>query len=388
MKKLILLIITSSLLISCVKENNGNVTIEKDNFNRSLILSNWVQNIVLPAYEDFKIKLTDLKSKEQNFTANPNTATLTELQDALFQAQLVWQHVAMFDLHRNSSEKASYRLFMNTYPIDNETSIGNSNEDDATLIDHLENGDASNIELDRSNAIDEQGFPAIDYLINGVALSKYTTDPKKENYKVYLTKVVDRMVSLTNNVVSYWNNNASAIIANNGSSATASFDLMLNDYINYVEQGFRESKIATPSGKRSGNEFKNELAVESYYSADHSKALFDEAYKAVKNLYYGISYDGTKTGTSIDAYLKYLNAEFFNTSDKKDYKIADYIDTKFADIEAVTQDLDDNFVTQINTDNTKLFTTFNVIQEYVVLIKTNTFQALNVRIDYVDADGD
>ncbi|MGY5353824.1 imelysin family protein [Wenyingzhuangia sp. IMCC45467] len=392
MKKIISLILALSLF-SCVKENKGDENTIKDDFKRELILSNWVNNIIIPAYTDFKVKMDDLKSKSDAFVANPNTTTQTALQTSLFQAQKVWQHVAMFDIHSDASEVAPYREYMNKYPIDRETStfpINNSNEDDATLENNLEQLDANTIDFTSSKSTDEQGFPAIDYLINGVDITKFTTDIKKDNYKAYLTKVVNRMVSLTNNVVAFWNNNANSIIANNGSSATASFDVMLNDYINYIEQGFRENKITTPSGYRAGDgdQFKNELAVESYFSADYSKLFYEESFKAIKNLYYGVSYDESTTAESINTYLTYLDAEVYVSSENKDYKINDLMATKFTDIVNASSSLNANFVTQVNTNNSALRAVFHPIQSLVVLIKTNTFQALNVKIDYVDSDGD
>ena len=51
-------------------------------------------------------------------------------------------------------------------------------------------------------------------------------------------------------------------------------------------------------------------------------------------------------------------------------------------------DLDDDFVNQIETNNTKLLQTYDAIQEIVVLLKVDMLQLLSVTVDYIDADGD
>ena len=51
-------------------------------------------------------------------------------------------------------------------------------------------------------------------------------------------------------------------------------------------------------------------------------------------------------------------------------------------------ELEDNFINQINNDNTKFLQVFDAVQEVVVLLKVDMLQLLNINVDYVDADGD
>ena len=51
-------------------------------------------------------------------------------------------------------------------------------------------------------------------------------------------------------------------------------------------------------------------------------------------------------------------------------------------------ELDDDFVSQIETNNIKLLQTYDAIQEIVVLLKVDMLQLLSVTVDYIDADGD
>ena len=50
--------------------------------------------------------------------------------------------------------------------------------------------------------------------------------------------------------------------------------------------------------------------------------------------------------------------------------------------------LDDDFYTQVEEDNGKMLATYDALQAVTVLMKTDMLSALNVSVDYVDADGD
>ena len=50
--------------------------------------------------------------------------------------------------------------------------------------------------------------------------------------------------------------------------------------------------------------------------------------------------------------------------------------------------INEDFVQQINTNNTQLNTFYDVLQQNVIYTKLDMMQALNITIDYVDGDGD
>ena len=51
-------------------------------------------------------------------------------------------------------------------------------------------------------------------------------------------------------------------------------------------------------------------------------------------------------------------------------------------------DLQDNFLTQINENNTLMLVAFDALQTIVVSLKTDMLSNFNVAVDYTDADGD
>jgi len=50
--------------------------------------------------------------------------------------------------------------------------------------------------------------------------------------------------------------------------------------------------------------------------------------------------------------------------------------------------LDPDFAEQVLSNNTLMLSTYDELQKNVVNLKVDMLQALNINVDYVDADGD
>ena len=48
----------------------------------------------------------------------------------------------------------------------------------------------------------------------------------------------------------------------------------------------------------------------------------------------------------------------------------------------------DDFVQQITADNIPMLELYQELQDNVVIMKVDMLQALNIKVDFVDADGD
>ena len=51
-------------------------------------------------------------------------------------------------------------------------------------------------------------------------------------------------------------------------------------------------------------------------------------------------------------------------------------------------ELDENFIDQINNDKSKMLNAFDKLQSVVVNMKTDMLSILSIQVDYIDADGD
>ena len=156
--------------------------------------------------------------------------------------------------------------------------------------------------------------------------------------------------------------------------------MMVNDYIFYYEKALRAGKIGIPAGVFSGSPLSNR--VEAFHSRDFSKELFMEALDAAQNFFNGIHFGSEQRGESLYSYL-----EFMETT-KNGENLAVLINGQFENARREAESLNNNLSEQVETNNTQMLTTYDELQQNVVFLKVDMLQALNISVDYVDADGD
>ena len=106
------------------------------------------------------------------------------------------------------------------------------------------------------------------------------------------------------------------------------------------------------------------------------------AVKASQDFFNGKYFNNNTTGESFKTYLDFLN------SIKNGEDLGGLINAQFNAAETQANELNNNFALQIETDNTKMLSTYDELQRNVILLKVDMLQALSINVDYVDADGD
>lgn len=360
------------LIIACSGDTDDDAD-QIPEFDRSTILNNYVSNIIIPRYGDFKVALDDLKIAVDDFTQTPNTGNLQKLHDDWLESYKKWQHIEMFNIGK--AEEVMYLQKMNAYPADNSRIEANVS--------------SSKTDLTSANDFTSQGFPAIDYMIHGVATdfvsvsNIYTNDSK---YGDYLKVLVDVMIQNTGDIIQDWSSTKDSFIQSSGNSNTSSLNMVTNDFVYYFEKGLRANKIGIPAGRYSGGDALPSK-VEAYYSSknsfqDVSKILAVEAVIASENFFTGKSSTGAM-GASLKTYLDYIYASNVNKENLSPLIISNFQEAK----QAVNM-LDANFINQIDNDQLKMMNAFNKLQAIVVNLKTNMLSLLSIQVDYTDADGD
>ena len=360
------------LIIACSGDTDNDAD-QIPEFDRSTILNNYVSNIIIPRYGDFKVALDGLKIAVDDFTLTPNTGNLQKLHDDWLESYKKWQHIEMFNIGK--AEELMYLQKMNAYPADNSRIEANVSSEKT--------------DINSPNDFTSQGFPAIDYLIHGVATdfesvsNVYSNDSKYGNY---LKVLVDVMVKNTNDIIQDWSSTKDSFIQSSGNSNTSSLNMITNDFVYYFEKGLRANKIGIPAGRYSGGDALP-TKVEAYYSSknafqDVSKILAMEAVTASENFFTGKSLTGAM-GASLKTYLDYIHA-----SDVNKENLSPMIINNFQEAKQAVNQLDGNFITQINNDQLKMMNAFNKLQAIVVNLKTNMLSLLSIQVDYTDADGD
>ena len=339
---------------------------QSDTFDRGSILVNYSENIIIPRYNTFKLSMDNLKNSIESFSVSPTSENYDNLQDNWIDAYKKWQYVEVFNIGK--AEELMYALKMNTYPVSKER-IDNNIETEKT-------------DLTNPNDWAAQGFPALDYMLHGIADTKdavidlYTSNSKYGSYLLTLGNVMN--VS-TIQVVDDWSTYKDIFNSSFDNTATSAFNMMVNDFVYYFEKGLRTNKIGIPAGRFSSAPLPDK--IEAYYFSKNSfgnlsKTLALEARKGAEDLFLGLNSDGIE-GPSYKSYLDYLETD-----------IGSSVKTKLEDATLKIDDLQDNFLTQISENNNLMLVAFDALQTIVVNLKTDMLSNFNIAVDYTDADGD
>jgi predicted lipoprotein len=365
-KKKLLLIFTIGLMYAC-GSSDENEPIITDSFDRGVMLTHLADNIITPSYADFSSDMTALKTAGTTFTNSPEQASLDALRSSWLTAYKTWQSIEMFNIGK--ADELQYRFYMNVYPL--------------AVADVESNIASVSYELDNVNYQDAQGFPALDYLLYGVAdsdvliLEKYTTAANNENYKQYLTDVLIRMDGLTQQVVTDWSTDRNDFVNSTENTVTSALNMFLNAYIQYYEKNLRANKFGIPAGIFSSAPLPEK--VEALYSKDVSRELALDALEAFTDFFDG-KYKGNATANR-SSFKQYLEA--LNRAD-----LAASINRQLASAKSEIESLNLSFADQVNTDNSKMTRAYDELQKLVVLLKVDMASALNISVVFVDNDGD
>lgn len=372
-RKAFLSILIIALIFACSSSEDGNPSSggNVDDFNRQAMLTNWADNFIIPAYQALASDLSALKTDKDAFVANPNQDNLDALRFSWLEAYETWQYVEMFNI--GQAEQINYAFQMNVYPT-NVSDIQNN----------IQNG---NYDLASVNNNDAVGFPAVDYMLYGIGendtmiIDAYTSDALAESNKTYLSDLIDQMESLTTIVLNDWTSiYRNEFVNSTANTATSATNKIANDFIFYYEKGLRANKIGIPAGVFSATPFSDK--VEAFYNKNVSRQLALNGLNAVQKFFNGEGFNSTSTGESFKQYLDYLNTI------KDGADLSQLINDQFDEAELKIQALNDNFAQQVETDNTKMTVAYDELQKAVVLLKVDMIQAMNISVDFVDADGD
>jgi len=365
MKKLVYVFAIMLLIVACSESDDtgssSNAT--SDNYNRVAMQTNLADNIIIPRIQNLKSALQTLSDVNNMFTATPNQANLDNLRAAFVSAYKDWQLVEPFNI--GQAEILQYNFKMNVYPTtvaDIEANIANGNYD---LLAAANN--------------DAVGFPAVDYMLHGIAatdadiLNKYAN----ANYVTYLTDLIAQMNSLTQNVLTDWTSNYRTVFVNSTeNTASSAVNKFINDYIFYFEKGLRANKFGIPAGVFSATSLSDK--AEAIYNGTISRDLAIIALDNVQNIFNGKATSTSPTGEGFYKYLVALDRTDLATL------INDRIDAARQKIQALNTDLK----TQVEVDSVKMTEAYDALQLVVISLKVDMLQAFNVSVDYVDADGD
>lgn len=356
-------------VFSCNKSSDGDKP--KDDFDRKALLTHVADNIIIPAYTNFQTIFSEMKMAVEGFATAPDAAKLSALRLKWRAAYLAWQRVELFNF--GPADNALLRNYFNIYPTD------------VTLLRSNISSGRYNLDEVTNNKV--QGFPALDYLLNGAGasdaeiLANYTTAPDASRWKKYMTDVIASMNAKINKVVGDWKGTyRSQFISSDGTGAGSSLSLMVNEYIMNFERFLRSGKFAIPAGVMSGTPAPEK--VEAFYSKDFGMELAKTALQASRDFYLGRSFTGA-TGTGLYSYLQALGKNNANLA-----TLATGIDNQFGVLETKMNSLGSSIYTAIVNNRTGVLALYDEFQKQVRYLKVDLASAIGITISYTDNDGD
>lgn len=368
MRKLLIVLSLTALIAGCSSSDGGNDN-SSGTYDRAALMTSWADNIIIPSFENYQSKVNTLNTAATAFTTAPATQTLTDVRAAWLEAYKAFQHVGIFD------DPKAYELHLiegsNTYPTD-VTGINN-------------NIASGSYNLAQPVNYAKEGFPALDYLLYGTGsndaaiIAYFSTNA---NAKTYLTALTAHLKSIADAILADWNGGYRAtFVAGTGTAVSAPINQTVNNFIKNLEKDVRSPKLGIPAGLFSnGTTFPDK--VEAYYNKSVSKVLYVEAVTASRDFFTGKYFASATNGPSLKAYLDAVNAK------RSGQNLSDVITTQYATALSAADALNNNFNTQVTTDNAKMVTAYDALQQVVIYEKVDMLQALNISIDYVDGDGD
>ncbi len=352
-------------IASCTESYNDQT---EDRYDRAQLLSDINDYHIVPAYRDYLATVESLSATTQAFVNDVNQEKLDQLQASWLSAYTQWQWVEMINI--GPAEEVSLINKTNVFPTD------------VALIDqHIESGEYN---LDLPSNFVAQGFPAIDYLIHDLSgdeqsvLDRYSNNLSARNY---LADVVAALLQNTEQVVNAWDSYKTTFVENDGSSATGSINKLVNDYLFYYEKYLRAGKVGIPAGVFSNSPLSNK--VEAFYSQDKSKVLLEESLKASVAFFSGSYYSTRVDALSFQSYIQYLEGLSGNDNGL-DQLILNQFDLALERLEPISQ----NLASQVDENNGLMLQLYDALQQNVIYMKVDMLQLMNVKVDYVDADGD
>lgn len=364
MKNFVWLISISAIFLFGCKKNKEESPDESETFDKSELLINYADNIIIPAYNDYKIKVDSLDIAVSGFLANKTLTNLTSLKTHFVGAYISYQSISTFEF--GPAELVYHRTNCNTFPCDT-----------AQIKNNIQVG---TYDLNAANNIDAKAYPALDFLLYGKGKTEqqivddFSVDVSATNRCTYLSTIVAELKTKVTSIVSQWNSSYRAsFISSNGSDIGSSVGLLVNQ-LNQDLEIAKNYRVGIPAGKKTLGVVLPEKC-EAYYSKS-SLLLLRKHVASLEKIYLG------NTGKGFDDYLSHLNAEYNGGS--LNATITNQFIVVKQKIDLIPETLDNS----ISNNYTPVDVAYTELQRLVVLLKADMPSALGIVITYQDTDGD
>ncbi|MCB0410529.1 MAG: imelysin family protein [Flavobacteriales bacterium] len=364
MKKIIIFPLVL-LLFSCGKKKKDD-TDSTEPFDKKALVVNMADNIILPAYQNFKTSLDSLITEYSLFSVNPTLNGLQTVKAKYYTAYVKYQSISLFEF--GPAETEIVRMNFNVFPTD-------TNQIKTNIS-------TNSYSLDAASNLDAKGFPALDYLFYGLNKSENSVLQEfvsTANRKNYVTNLLNDMSYKTNAIVNAWNNGYRETFVNSlGTDVGSSIGFLVNQ-LNFELDYLKNAKFGTPLGKKTLG-IPVPGSCETFYS-NNSVDFAKLTLQIIERVYFGLATNGS-SGIGFDDYLDHLNAKYGNQG------LNAAITNQFAVCHSKINLVSNPLSQEVVSNPAAADAAYAELVKLLVLLKTDMPSNLGVIITYQDGDGD
>ncbi len=340
-----------------------------NSFDRKIMLQNFADNIIIPAFTDLQANVNKLQSDLLNFSENTTTAALDDAQQSFEKTYTAWMYANSFNFGPagESGIRKGFVEEIGTWPANTTSIESNITTNNTSLTD-----------FNRDN----RGLNAIDYLIFDPAgndeaiVNAFSTNGNRGKY---LLALINKIKSQTDAIVAAWTDSyKQEFINNDGTDVGSSTSQMYNEFVRSFE-AIKNFKVGLPLGKRIGQTSTEPSKVEARYSAI-SRKYIELHIEAIDNCWQGRS----KAGTDGIGWKEYL----LSVSGGAD--LVSRTETQMAVIKNALATIPESpsFETQINTNFDAWSSLHTQLQIQLPNYKSEMSSLLGIAITFSSGDGD
>ncbi|PKL81109.1 MAG: hypothetical protein CVV25_01335 [Ignavibacteriae bacterium HGW-Ignavibacteriae-4] len=360
-KKVIYVLFIAVFMLSCSNENTGNPKIDID---KKALLTNYADNLIIPAFEDLYLKSNTLIERFAELKLEYSEQRYNKVRQAFSDLRNSWQYCSAYGF--GPAEDVVLRQTLNTFPTDT-----------IRIKDNIASGTYS---LVTSSNFKAKGFPALDYLLFNVESNTQESVFTDTKVLQYLEDIIKDIKTNIDYVRNGWQSYRDVFISKTGNDAGSSLSLLINEFVKDYELAKR-AKVGFPLGKSSSDVLPYHF--EAPYSMNSSRILgFNlQSYRMI------ITGPENNDLTKTDNLYEYLS-ELSVT--RGDALLADVILEEFDETIGLLNKMDIPFrkSLELPTEKEKIEALYKNMQESVVLLKTDMVSAMGILINYQDNDGD
>ncbi|QTE23454.1 imelysin family protein [Polaribacter cellanae] len=352
-KKTVFLIAIFCTIIACNKDNFS----EKVAFDIQKYQTEFVNNTITPANEEFVLNSEKLNEAILKFSTNLNNQNLLSLKTAWKNAALSYSKTEVGDFGVIKNTGIHLAIYSWTA---NETGIENF-----IASTHVISESSIN-----SSPTKTRGLSAIEYLIFEKTTAETITafsDQRRLDYLIYLG---ENLLKKVNSLKDQWESYSSIFIKNKTSGLDGSINRIVNQ-MNVLLENIKRFKIGEPSGLENSTTVSTNLL-----QADKSGISLDIIEKNIESLkatYFGNTY-------GLDDYVSLIsNNDDINTAIKNQFLAIENDISSFSN---------SSLKEVINAKNLKVNNLYQHIKELIVLIKVDVASTLSITVTFTDNDGD